>query len=538
MQTNQETSSIKTTDLEKNNIDWSDLQKKSGRKYFSFIIDKQGDFNIIISSAKPFASKSAFKTLNEFKNIVCNYFPEAHTSHLGRNFINLAKLIKDNYMSRSSLLRESENRQVESVFNQIVNRMVPSPSLDLCEDVFRKIFGYLSIKDLHNYECVNRFAFEQAKSVWKDIAGSFKWKMNNPDRIRKKIAAMGTSLNVLLRADFFPREAIHIKISGQVDREATLQNLYDYSEGLNDYLYYSLKWENDYWRHLLVLGANPKWITKNGDSILLMAVASRNYELFNKILLLKNVDINLQNSIGVAPVHSMAFNGYVEGMKQLADHGAILTLATHQGLTPLHLACKSGHFEMVKYLIEKKADLEARDKEGMTPVFYAFLSPVIVQLLLKAGANANAAIADGTTPEFYILRHIKQFHWMTETTRRRDNSFLFRTVLELMEANGFDPRKKDPKGKTLLHWVVLAADIKVRRVYSTNDCFYYVECFKNSEEIMEIVAKLIRLGADVLAVDDSGNTPLKLSYSSDYYQNIKGMPSKSILALRKLLTDE
>ncbi|KAF3919428.1 Ankyrin-3 [Orbilia brochopaga] len=72
------------------------------------------------------------------------------------------------------------------------------------------------------------------------------------------------------------------------------------------------------------------------------------------------------------------------------------------GKSPLQIAAGDGLADIVKWLIDKSADVNAMDPDMRGPLFDAVRSPrdraIIIDLLLRAGADARARDGDGLTP--------------------------------------------------------------------------------------------------------------------------------------------
>ena len=68
-------------------------------------------------------------------------------------------------------------------------------------------------------------------------------------------------------------------------------------------------------------------------------------------------------------------------------------------LSPIHHAAKQGHLEVVRILLEAGADQNAATANGITALMFAARQGhlEVVRLLLETGADKNAAMAHGRT---------------------------------------------------------------------------------------------------------------------------------------------
>ena len=70
-------------------------------------------------------------------------------------------------------------------------------------------------------------------------------------------------------------------------------------------------------------------------------------------------------------IHTAAYNGNIQAVKQHLDAGTDVNAKNGFGLTPLHRAASRGHKEIVELLIAKGADLNAKMNDGQTPLDWA-----------------------------------------------------------------------------------------------------------------------------------------------------------------------
>ena len=148
--------------------------------------------------------------------------------------------------------------------------------------------------------------------------------------------------------------------------------------------------------------------------------------------------------------------------------------AYERGMTELHFAAYCNDAEQVASLLSIGAAVDARDDNGWTPLHWsidmaqATRGPeVVVELLLRAGASANAVDSSGNS----VL--------MMACDRNNEN------IVDQLIRAGADVTLRSPK-TTPLH-----------RAAGSN--FY------------EVIPRLLALGADPKALDGAGRTPKQLA---------------------------
>lgn len=146
----------------------------------------------------------------------------------------------------------------------------------------------------------------------------------------------------------------------------------------------------------------------------------------------------------------------------------------------LHEAVTAGNLVQVRRLLSHGVDVNTRDDSGRTLLHsavprYAFGEPVvkvgektIIQMLLAAGADVDAADSDGVTP---LLLTASRGH--------------IKAAKQLL-AGGANANAKDRQGMTPLHRVAVDGP-------------------------MELIERLVARGADVNAVDRDGWTPAHMA---------------------------
>lgn len=112
-----------------------------------------------------------------------------------------------------------------------------------------------------------------------------------------------------------------------------------------------------------------------------------------RALLKQNVDVNAAQGDGSTALHWAADQDDLEIAKLLLAAGANVKAVTRlESVTPLHMAAKSGSAPMIDLLLKSGAEANAADGNGATPLMLASASgnPDAVKLLLDRGAQVNA----------------------------------------------------------------------------------------------------------------------------------------------------
>lgn len=184
-------------------------------------------------------------------------------------------------------------------------------------------------------------------------------------------------------------------------------------------------------------------------------------------------------------IRELASQGDFDRLQRALESGIDPSEPDYDGRTPLHLAASEGHTDCVSLLVKRGADVNKKDNFGMTPLFEALRAghDPAAQILVESGAKTHLedagielcrAAATGDIP--YIGRLVKY---------------------------GVDPNVTDYGHRTPLH--VAAA-----------------------EGNPQATQLLVKEGADVLAKDRHGFTPLDEARVSEDQATIQLLESEVI----------
>ncbi|MEX0886123.1 MAG: ankyrin repeat domain-containing protein [Phycisphaeraceae bacterium] len=189
------------------------------------------------------------------------------------------------------------------------------------------------------------------------------------------------------------------------------------------------------------------------------------------------------------PLHFAAARGNAHVAKLLLVAGAsVNATARPDGATALHEAATCGHREVAEVLLLRHADVNAQDDHGRTSVHRAALAghDDLVMMLLAHGAATDLRDGDGNT-----LLHCAAAGGCEQAVHK-------------LIADGADVDAcNDRKQRTPLHLVVMGADHSAYRNTTPER--------REARARMERIARmLLERGADVNALDSTGDTPLDL----------------------------
>lgn len=205
---------------------------------------------------------------------------------------------------------------------------------------------------------------------------------------------------------------------------------------------------------------------------------------------------------GITPLMQAAYDGDIEKMRQLVDHGAAINQRNNLGLTALFFAAGGSHTqpaakgstEAVKFLLDHGAAVNFGSRiNGITPLMAAAdnENPDSVALLLKHGADINAAGSEGTALSMAIGR------------------LDVKTVKVLLDHGAKVNGYVDTRGQTPLLEAIDASPAAPASLEELNRMSQKEKMA--SGMAMLIVHLLVDHGADLNVADHNGRTPLTLA---------------------------
>jgi ankyrin repeat protein len=224
------------------------------------------------------------------------------------------------------------------------------------------------------------------------------------------------------------------------------------------------------------------------------------------------------------PLMYAARQGSLETARTLADAGASLNLTDPDGSTALLLAIINSHYDTAALLTEKGADPNIADASGMAAMYAAVdmstLGEVyghparpatskitaldLMKVLLAHGANPNARLKTPATQRAHTPGEPALNEGSTPLMRAAKNGDA--PALRLLLEHSAEANAASKNGTTAL---MFAAGLGYGTGTFAND-------YATEADLLESVKVLVAAGADVNAVNDSGETPLHFgAHASD-----------------------
>jgi ankyrin repeat protein len=277
---------------------------------------------------------------------------------------------------------------------------------------------------------------------------------------------------------------------------------------------------------LLKHGAKVNRQDKDNETPLHRAIRWDRFMLAG-LLLEHGADANAESSRGTTPLHILSESRIKEEgiilnlASSLLKNGAEVNRRDKNNEIPLHLAIRWDRFMLAGTLLENGADTNAENNEGKAPIHILSESAIndegdifnLVLLLSKNGAEVNKRDNDHNTP-FHLA--IRRNH--------------FKLAWALLK-HGADAIAENNKGQTPLHILsqsqyydegiiinlaltLLKSGAEVNRRDNDNETPFHLAIRRNR---FKLVWAFLEHGADAIADNNKGQTPLHILSQSQFY---------------------
>lgn len=242
-----------------------------------------------------------------------------------------------------------------------------------------------------------------------------------------------------------------------------------------------------------------------GDRNLLIAVTDSDLDAVRRLLdpqqTVPMPNVNTRNSVGSTPLMLAAAVDATEIVAEILKSGADVNQQNVDGFTALHFAAQEGHESAVKQLLAENLDLELKSTAGATPLYIASQQGhlQVVELLLGAGAEIETEFSTGATP-ILAAAQSGNVPIMRVLLSKRANIF----HVNSNQVGAVHLAASSAEGSSAVELAInsgLNLDAKDRWMDTPLD---YAAYFGNEE----VVATLLKLGANISAIDVRQGLPL------------------------------
>ncbi|CAE7221157.1 Kidins220 [Symbiodinium microadriaticum] len=223
---------------------------------------------------------------------------------------------------------------------------------------------------------------------------------------------------------------------------------------------------------LIERGADLEIPTDKGMTALLLALRNGHLDIARRLVHTGRA-LNAQDYRGRTALMVAIKENQTQIVADLLAQKVDVNMADESGWRALHKAVVDDRVEWVRELIDAGAELDARDENGWTALHLACWKGHVeaVVMLLLADCDANVGTNDGNTPLMWALRGQGSRH---------------RMAIERLLDHKVDVALANKEGVTALH--------------KAAQCGY-----------AKIVVKIMEAGADAMAIDNEGKTPVDVA---------------------------
>jgi ankyrin repeat protein len=210
-------------------------------------------------------------------------------------------------------------------------------------------------------------------------------------------------------------------------------------------------------------------------------------------------------------IHEAARDGDIQKVNSLLKKNPELIASRNSlGQTPLYSAAGNNNKEMMRLLLAKGADVNDKDNQGSVPLGIAAMMGCkdAAELLLSNGAEINVKNNKDAAP----LHVAASAGW--------------KDLVEFLLSKGAEINSKDGNGNTPLHLAVQLLD-KYREDASPpvfSGITVMIETLQVSNRTKkELLELLLAKGADVNAMNNQGQTPLRLAVAKGHKDVVESL---------------
>ncbi len=253
---------------------------------------------------------------------------------------------------------------------------------------------------------------------------------------------------------------------------------------------------HDIVRLLLQAGARPD-DTNQQDGTNILSVACENDDVSILPLLFEHGSDPNHPVMGSRPLVIAADKGNFNTVLFLLDHGANINITDNTNLTALHAACYHGHVDVVDLLLSRHANPNVISENGTALTTACQKEHIdVIDRLLAIDVDLNLPDRDGLTALMFACKK---------------SNF---DIIDRLLVHGANVNLADPRGWTALMYASQEGSSDITRRYSA--LMQWDLHDPNAPDVpikknIDVIERLLTLGANVNAFDSNGTTALMIA---------------------------
>ena len=253
--------------------------------------------------------------------------------------------------------------------------------------------------------------------------------------------------------------------------------------------------------YFVAIGSDIHLETNHGQNCLHFAAKYGDKRLCKMLVEHYNLDLNMSDYNGKAPLHYCAESGKYELFQYFVKLGCDIYLETDEGENCLHFAAKSGNLAFCKKIFEDyNFNICAEDKLGKTPLHYCIKYDNLFRFFIKMGSDVYLK-----TKKDESLLHLAASNGHLQLCKKLLGSYKFN--VNIIDSSGKSPLHNSIENGhfELFQFFIEMGSNAYLKTKANQNCLHFAALGGH----MELCKTLIEnYGFDVSVTDDSGKSTL------------------------------
>jgi len=226
-------------------------------------------------------------------------------------------------------------------------------------------------------------------------------------------------------------------------------------------------------RFALEQGAQVNTVSERlGRTPLIGSILNGHADLVS-LLLSYGADVTIPDTEGNPPIRFAVERGQIDIVDMLLSHGSsAIYRESHYGRSLLHLAAIRGYSDAARLLVKNGADINAADNKGKTPLYYAALhgNSTVSDYLIDQGAAIPRDLRKNYGKSKWLGRILKDKEFAVWHLNHRGSALKTKSRLFIFDAEEFGVTR--PDDPCLANGFLTPAEIKEQDILAMYSCYH------------------------------------------------------------------